>query len=308
MFRNVLSRSSSFATATRGFASLKTSSLPIKSFTSLPATTTSFSKISSSSSLFTPSSTSTSIVPLRKFSAATATTAKPTTTTNATATTNSATNAAKEPTSFSDIVNQHGGWYPFLGGVAAIAVTKEILVLNEEALMVTNFAAAMFALYLATYDSLPGFLREGMDERLEKYRAAFKLHLIIAKQSVKYYGAHPIDLDMWKAQKFAYNANIRGIASAQSTKAKYTAAQAVLKRLSDIRAREAAERGAKQAAVISGATSEVRSRLASLSDKDKNQILENALDLLSGKVTSIDAAKDPIKRLYLEYVTKQTRA
>jgi len=93
---------------------------------------------------------------------------------------------------------------------------------------------------------------------------------------------------------------------AQNTKARYAAAQAVIKRLNDIRAREAAERGAAAAAVIQGASNFVRTKVHDLSDKDKAQILENALEMLAGK-TTIDPARDPIKKLYLDYIKQNAQ-
>jgi nucleoid-associated protein YgaU len=42
-----------------------------------------------------------------------------------------ATAAAPVATSFSDIVHRYGGWYPFVGLAGVIAVSKEVIILNE---------------------------------------------------------------------------------------------------------------------------------------------------------------------------------
>jgi hypothetical protein len=45
-----------------------------------------------------------------------------------------ATAAAPVATSFSDIVHRYGGWYPFVGLAGVIAVSKEVIILNESVL------------------------------------------------------------------------------------------------------------------------------------------------------------------------------
>jgi len=210
--------------------------------------------------------------------------------------------APAAPQSFSDIVNRFGGWYPLVGAAAAIAVTKEVLVVNEELLLATNFVAAVVGIYVVAGDTLAQSMTEEIDALFAKERVAWQVGVEMTKNQLKYYGIQPLVVEMWKTKKAAYNANIRAVAAAQATKAKLAAAQSMLKRLSDIRTRENSEKGAAVNALITGASTYVRSNIGSLSEKDRSQILENALDILSGKVTQIDIARDPVKRLYLDYL------
>jgi len=214
---------------------------------------------------------------------------------------------SKPVSSFSDIVKEYGGWYPFLGSAAVIAITKEIFVLDEEALMITNAVVAFLGLYVATSDIVTQAYEDDLKERREKDLKISELAITWAKAYIPTTFVHEATRDMYAALKSTYNTNIRNIAQTQNTKARYAAAQAVLKRLSDIRAREAAARGAAAAAVISGASAFVRGKVAQLSDKDKSQILENALDLLSGKTKDIPVDRDPIKKLYLDYIKQSAK-
>ena len=61
---------------------------------------------------------------------------------------------AAAPASFSDVVARYGGWYPFLGLAGVIAVSKEVLILNEEFLLVSNFAAMAATLYFGLGDTI----------------------------------------------------------------------------------------------------------------------------------------------------------
>jgi len=200
-----------------------------------------------------------------------------------------------------------GGWYPFLGAAATIAVTKELFVWNEEALMATNFAVATFAIYLAVGDSITQMMEDDKKAGTKRLQDISDVGVLSAKRYVEFLSIGALTVDMYKALKFEYNQNIRKVAEVSNQKAKAKAAQAVLKRLSDIRAREVAERGQAASSLIAGASTFVRTKITQLSEKDQSQILENALDLLAGKVQSIPVDRDPVKRIYMEYIQTQRK-
>jgi len=222
-------------------------------------------------------------------------------------TTKSSTNTPSVFKGLTDIVNEFGGWYPLIGAATTVAITKELFVCNEEALLITNFVVAVFGLYVVAGDSLHQAISEEYDNARSRGRECLKSLAEINRQSIKQMVAVPVALDMFKALKTTYNGNIRAIAQTKNTKARYAAAQEYLKKLQDMKARQDAAKMAAAAAVISGASAHVRRAVMELSDRDRAQILENALDILSGKIKEVEFNKDPIKKLYVDYINKQSK-
>lgn len=214
---------------------------------------------------------------------------------------------AAQINSFGDIVKSMGGWYPFLGAAATIAVTKELFVWNEEALMATNFMVAAFAMYIAVGDMIPKMAEEERQAGLKKLHQLADISVLSSRRYVDALSMGGASLDMYKALKYEYNQNIRKVYEVSNQKAQARAAEAVLKRLAEIRSRESAERGQAASSLIANASAFVRTKITQLSEKEQSQILENALDLLSGKVQTIPIDRDPVKKLYVDYIQTQQR-
>jgi hypothetical protein len=99
----------------------------------------------------------------------------------------SSTAVAAAPQSFSDVVGRYGGWYPFLGLAGVIAVSKEVIILNEELLLVTNFAAMFATLYFALGDTITKQAEEARAEIAKKNDEVsdFKIEQITALIQVR---------------------------------------------------------------------------------------------------------------------------
>jgi hypothetical protein len=89
--------------------------------------------------------------------------------------------------------------------------------------------------------------------------------------------------------------------TAKGLKVRHAAREALLKKLGDIRSREASEKASFQEMVSKRATAYVKRQFASASADQKAALINFGLDALEGKVKSMPAEIDIIRRLYSQY-------
>ncbi|XXQ36439.1 ATP synthase subunit b [Plasmodiophora brassicae] len=70
--------------------------------------------------------------------------------------------APEPPSGFKAVVNKYG-WLPFAAAAGSVALSKEILILNEEFLLVFTFSATVYALYKQLGGSVAKFFEERAD-------------------------------------------------------------------------------------------------------------------------------------------------
>jgi hypothetical protein len=209
--------------------------------------------------------------------------------------------AAAPASSFSEIVQKYGGWYPFIGLAGVIAISKEIIILNEEFLLVTNFATMFTILYLTVGDTITKAAEEQRAElhkkqddlsdfQIEQYQAALNAHLMNVEQ-----------VDVLKRLKTEHNTLSAELLKVKALKLRHSARDAVVKKLGEIKSREASERASFKEIVGARATQYVRRQFAQAPAAVKASLVDFAIDVVEGKRKQLDAKQDPVKRLYADY-------
>lgn len=208
---------------------------------------------------------------------------------------------AAEPKSFSEVVQKYGGWYPFLGLAGVVAISKEIIILNEEFLLVSNFATMFTILYLTVGDTITkaaeeqsAELHKKMDDlsdfQIEQYQAMLNAHQMNIEQ-----------VEVLKKLKVEHNTLSAELLKVKALKLRHSARDAVVKKLSELKSREASERASFKEIVGARATAYVRKQFASSPANVKAALVDFAIDVVEGKRKQLDAKQDPVKKLYADY-------
>jgi hypothetical protein len=206
---------------------------------------------------------------------------------------------------FSEIVGKYGGWYPFLGLGAVVAVSKEIIILNEELLLVSNFAAMVATLYFVLGDTVN---KQAEEVRAEIAKRNDEVSDFQIEQISALIQAHELNIEQVSVlQRLKEQQNSLGAAhsKAKGLKVRHAAREALLKKLGDIRAREASEKASFHEMVSRRATAYVKREFARASADAKAALVNFGLDALEGKVRSMPAEIDVVRRLYSDYFDKK---
>jgi len=214
---------------------------------------------------------------------------------------------AEVPTakSFSEIVQRYGGWYPFLGLAAVIAVSKEAIILNEEFLLVSNFAAMFATLYFGLGDTLN---KAAEEQRAEIAKRQDELSDFEIEQLQALIQAHELNIEqvnVLKKLKTENNTLASQLITAKNLKVRHAAREAIVKKLGDIRSREASERASFRTAIAARATQYVQREFTNQPAAAKNSLIDFAIAVVEGKATQLPAAQDPVKKLYNKYFEEQ---
>lgn len=205
------------------------------------------------------------------------------------------------PSSFRDVVARYGGWYPFLGLAGAAAISKEVVILNEELLLVSNFAAMFGILYLGAGDTVTKGAEEQRAELAKKQDEYSDLQIEALQMAVQAHELNIEQVEVLKRLKTEHNTLSAELTKARALKLRHAARDAVVKRLSDLKGREASERASFKEVVSKAATEYVRAQFASAPPAVKNQLVEFAIDVVEGKKKQMDAKQDPVKKLYADF-------
>lgn len=211
--------------------------------------------------------------------------------------TNNAT-AAKE-TSFSDIVNQYGGWYPFAALAGVVAISKEYIILNTEAVLVSNFAAVVGMFYLTLGDVLGNAREEQANEVKKKFDDLYDFQIEQLNALIVAHEANASQVDILKGLKAEYNELAGKVVAAKQAKLKAAAQASVIQRLQSVKAREAAEAAELQQMVLEAARAHAWKAAKDLPAAAKAQLVDRAIGFIEGK--SEDSV-DPIKQIYIDYI------
>jgi len=213
--------------------------------------------------------------------------------------------AAPAPSSFSEIVERYGGWYPFLGLAGVIAISKEFLILNEELLLASNFAFVVGSLYFTMGDTVMKAAEDQAAEIHKKMDEISDLQIDALQTAVQ---AHELNIEqvaVLKSLKQQYNQLATDLNKARALKVRHAARDAMMKRLTDIRSREASERASFRQVVGEKATAYVRREFASAPAATKASLIDFAIEVVEGKKDRIEPKADPIRKMYVEYFEKK---
>lgn len=205
------------------------------------------------------------------------------------------------PTSFGEIVQKYGGWYPFLGLAGVIAISKEIIILNEEFLMISNFATMFAVLYLTAGDAITKAAEEA---RMELHKKMDDVSDFQIEQVQGLLNAHKLNVEqveVLKRLKTEHNTLSTELNRVRALKLRHQAREAVVKKLNDLKSREASERASFKEIVGARATAYVRRQFAAAPANVKASLVDFAIDVVEGKKKQLDAKADPVKKLYADY-------
>jgi len=120
--------------------------------------------------------------------------------------------------------------------------------------------------------------------------------------------AHELNIEqvsVLKRLKEEHNTLSAELVTAKALKVRHAARDAVVKRLGDIRSREASERASFREAVSQRATAYVKRQFVASPAATKASLIDFGIDVVEGKAKALDAKADPVKKLYNDYFEKK---
>ena len=202
-------------------------------------------------------------------------------------------------------MNRYGGWYPLLGLGAVIALSKELLVLNEEFLMVSNFAAFVFISWLAVGDTVNDMVKDKAAAIRKNHDDVSDLYIDSLEAVIKAGENSLATLPLMRQLKTEYGTLGQQVVRAKELKARAAAREAVLQRLNQVYQKEQNEKAKYLAAVYDNAYQQVQERLQAMSAADKSKMIDTAIAMIGG---SGDEAEDTVGRIYQEVLSNRQSA
>jgi len=213
-------------------------------------------------------------------------------------TAHSATQKDAEPNSISSYISHFGGWYPLVGLGSLIVISKEWLVINEELLLATNFAAFVFITWMAVGDSVNQMVADDAAQTNKILEDTRDIQIEAFKYDIKFYETQ-LQLGPFFFNTMAqYQYLISQLQEAQERKKQSTARETTLAKLNSIYQREQADQAAALNSLIEDAVSEARARVEGLSEEEKSRIIDQAIDTLGGNPTT----DDPVAQVFQQYL------
>lgn len=176
------------------------------------------------------------------------------------------------------LLNQWGGVAPFVAAVSAIAITKEILLIDAEMLLGASMTAVYVAMYLAIGDTVKKTLKGGYDNIVSWFRdghdaAIAGCNFYKAEQKAKLEAEN-----CWKEYLAEYKEVMAAHAQAMALKPQHIAREKVIASLEAIRGRERLQTANQWRKFIVAYEAAVRTVLA---DPDlQDELFEDALFLI----------------------------
>jgi hypothetical protein len=195
---------------------------------------------------------------------------------------------------------QKYGWAPLLGLGLAAAVSKELLILNEELLIVCTFSSAVFTAYAMLRDQVLDWYHTELNDMMqEQYRAydQWLAHLDKAIEHTK--AAVNVVNDHVNAQKSVADL-VQRVEAASAAHFQAIVNAKFEERLAELEAMENRAVNRYQVEVVNRAMATMRKRLLSADPKVKNDIIDNVVASLEGRKPERDPVRDAFKTYFLE--------
>ena len=199
-------------------------------------------------------------------------------------------------------MDKFGGWYPLLGLGAVVLVSKELLVLNEELLMVTNFAAFVFISWLVAGDIVNDAVKEKAAALTKNHDDVSDLYIESLHQVIRAGENSLATLPLMRNLKEEFSSLGQQVVQAKEMKSRAAARDATIARLNAAYQKEQAEKAKYMTNLLDDVVGEVQERVQQLSEQDKEAIMESAIQQLSGQEQS---GEDPLTRIYQEVLNSR---
>jgi hypothetical protein len=205
-------------------------------------------------------------------------------------------NSALEPTG----VIQKYGSLPFWGALAAVAVTKEVLIIDAEFLLACEVGAFALSMYVLAGDSFNKFAEEDDAQQTKQFTEASDFALEMLGQYKMMQQVNQAKPEVLKEYLGEFKAATAAHAKYQTVLPKHAARKAALATLEGIRNKELHEASMAWQATVDTAVANVTAAIEKGDDKLKKQLLDLAILNLGDTIVASTPAQDPVKRLFIE--------
>jgi len=192
------------------------------------------------------------------------------------------------------------GWYPLVGLGGCIFLSKEIIVLNVDALVAANFVVYVFAAWLLAGDALAKDLEEGVMRDIRKTVDAGELHLANIKEMIKSVESR-IHLEKYgKDLTYHEIESQRQLVAFENVKPKHAARQGVVDKLRSALAAKQAAEAAQKDRVLTMFPTWIADEYKKLPQNEKDAYLTMSIDDI-GKPNKRTPKNDPVMKLFQRF-------
>jgi len=202
-------------------------------------------------------------------------------------------------------VDRFGGWYPLIGLGTFIAISKELFVLNEEALMITNFAAFVFISWMAAGDAVNEAVKAKAEALRKHNDDVSDLYIESLQQVIRAGESSLAILPLMQRLKQQYAALGEDVLKAKEMKSRQAARAAVVSRLNSVYQTEQAEKAKYVSRLLDEVLEEVQHRLEDMSAGEKDAMIDEAIRMLESGQEEV--GQDRATRIYQEVLQSRLR-
>lgn len=178
----------------------------------------------------------------------------------------------------------------------------QIFVVNEELLLATNFATVVGTMYFLFADKVVE-AQKAEQERVKKYLDDVSDCTIEIYQSK--ISRHKVKIDevpAYENLKREFSSLSEQVIRAKDLKARHAAREATMKRLHDLRSREASTKAEAASKQADAAVAFVREQWSRAAAADKQRLVDAAIAIIEGKpAEQVYGEQDPIRSLFIRY-------
>lgn len=210
--------------------------------------------------------------------------------------------AAVEGSGPKSIVDSYG-FYTFWGSIAAIAVSKEIFIIDAEFLLSMEIGAFALTSYVLAGDTINKMSEEMDKAKTDKFAEVndFMLTMLDQYKMVQQTAQDkPAVMDQYLQE---YKDSCVAHAKYQTVLPQHAARAQVLAALDQVKNREAHAAAAEWAQSVENAVDNVRTAFEANDAKLQGEMLELAISNMGPTVFTTTEKNDPVKRLFMQQFT-----
>jgi len=194
-----------------------------------------------------------------------------------------------------------GGWYPLVGFGSLVVLSKELLVLNEELLLATNFATFVFIMWLATGETVNQLVVEKQESITKHYNDSCDLQIESIKSVVQAYETQLALIPLLNSARQQFTSLSDQVGLAQQQRAKYAAREAVAAKLNSLYQKEQAAQAAALTDYYDYLAQQVREDVANLSSEEKRRFIDRMIEAVGGAEVPDE---DPVSRSFDKFLSQ----
>lgn len=197
------------------------------------------------------------------------------------------------------IIEKYGA-VPFFGALAAVAITKEVFIIDAEFLLACEVGAFATTCYVLAGDSFNKMAEEEDAQKSKQFTEANDFALEMLGQYKMVQQVNQAKPEVLKQYLGELKASQVAHAAYQTVVPKHAARKSALAALEQIRSKELHEASMAWQAEVDAAVANVTKAIEGGDAKLKTQMLDLAIANLGDKITDSKPEADPVKRLFME--------